>query len=183
MLVGRASVRPGICPQPTTGATVRLCVPCLPLSQGQDSLWSGVAPVCAIFTLPGLWCFISGIWGISARGSTTCTELGGTVSASCQWSPVGGALQQGDGGRPIGGMDLQKHSVVCLHGASKFGDGNWFPLKFRLGDGRGRGCLPAPLFPTELSSVFWSSATLPAGILLPSPISESRAVHIFHSRC
>ena len=33
----------------------------LPLSQGQDSLWSGVAPVWAPCTLPGLWCCFNGI--------------------------------------------------------------------------------------------------------------------------
>ena len=27
------------------------------------------------------------------------------------WSPVGGALQHHEGGRPIGGMDPQKHSI------------------------------------------------------------------------
>ena len=47
----------------------------------------------------------------------------------------------------IGGMDPQKHSVGCLRDVSKFGDGNWFPLEFRLGDGRGKWHLPAPLFP------------------------------------
>ena len=40
------------------------------------------------------------------------------------------------GGRqPVGGMDPQKHSLGCLHGASKFHDGNWLPLGFWLGDG------------------------------------------------
>ena len=38
----------------------------------------------------------------------------------------------------MGGMDPQKHSVGCLHGTSKFGDGHWFPLEFWLRDGRGR---------------------------------------------
>ena len=35
MLVGGAAVRPNVCPQPTTEAPVRLCVPYPPLSQGQ----------------------------------------------------------------------------------------------------------------------------------------------------
>ena len=57
---------------------------------------------------------------------------------------MGGPLRKGpcstgrEAGRPVGGMDPQKHSVGCLCGASKFGDRNWFPLGFWLGDGRGR---------------------------------------------
>ena len=78
-----------------------------------------------------------------------------------QWSSTGGDLRHHEGGRPVRGMDPQKHSVGCLRGASKFGDRNWFPLGFWLGDGRGRWHWPVPLFPTELSSVFWGSTTLP----------------------
>ena len=37
-----ATIRPDICPQPTAGPQFDWCVPYLPLSQGQDSLWSGV---------------------------------------------------------------------------------------------------------------------------------------------
>ena len=64
------------------------------------------------------------------------------------------AFQQQEGGRPVGGMDPQKYRVGCLCGASKFGDGNWFLLEIRLGDGRGRWRWPAPLFPAKLSAVF-----------------------------
>ena len=53
------------------------------------------------------------------------------------WSAVGGALQHWEGGTPVGEMDLQKHRVGCLRGASKFRDGKWFPLGFWLEDGRG----------------------------------------------
>ena len=35
---------------------------------------------------------------------------------------MGGALQHRERGRPIGGMDPQKHSVGYLCGASKFGE-------------------------------------------------------------
>ena len=66
-----------------------------------------------------------------------------------QWSAAVGALWHQEGGRPIGGMDPQKHSIGCLRSASKFGDGNWFPLEFQLGDGRGKWRLPAPLFPCQ----------------------------------
>ena len=53
------------------------CVPYLPLSQRQDSLWSGIAPVWATCTLPGLWCCFNGIWYISWGGSARCTGVGG----------------------------------------------------------------------------------------------------------
>ena len=99
-------------------------------------------------------------------------------SLCCQWSFAGGALQHGrEAGRPVGGVDPQKQSIGCLRGASKFGDRNWFPLGFRLGDGRGRWCWPAPLFPTELSSALRGSTPLPPGVLLPS-CCLSRAVDL-----
>ena len=47
----------------------------------------------------------------------------------------------------MGGMDPQKHTVGCLRGARNFGDGNWLPLEFLLGDGRGKWSFQAPLFP------------------------------------
>ena len=93
----------------------------------------------------------------------------GRLSLLCRWwSPAGGALQHREGGRPVGGMDPQKHSVGCSRSANKFGDGNWFPLGFQLGNGRGRWCWPAPLFLVELSSVFQGSTSLPPSVLSPS---------------
>ena len=106
----------------------------------------------------------SGQGHISQGGSSRCTGAGGAGSARFA---VGGPLWEGpystgrEGGRPVGGMDPQKHSIGSLRRASKFGVGNWFPLGFRLGDGRGRWHFPAPLFPTELSSAIWGSTTLP----------------------
>ena len=45
---------------------------------------------------------------------------------------------------------------------------NWFPLGFWLGDGRGRWRWRAPLFPTELSSVFQAQQlSLPASSCPP----------------
>ena len=57
--MGGAAVRPDVCPQPTTGATVRLvCTFSSPLLG--DSPWGGM--VCLGYcTLPGLWCWGSGI--------------------------------------------------------------------------------------------------------------------------
>ena len=166
-------------PSPPLGPQSDWCVPSLPLSHGQDSLWSGVAPVWATCTLPGLWCCFCGIWSVSQGGSTRCTGVG---RAGLACFAVGGSLQEGTcspgrkAGRPGGGMDPQKHSVGCLCSTSKFGDGNWFPLGFWLGDGRGRWFWPVPLFPAELSSVFRGSTPLPPRVLSPSLLYESRAV-------
>ena len=159
-------------PSPPLGPQSDWCVPSLPLSQGQDSLWSGVAPVWATCTLPGLWCCFCGIWSVSQGGSTRCTGVG---RAGLACFAVGGSLQEGtcspgrEAGRPGGGMDPQKHSVGCLCSTSKFGDGNWFPLGFWLGDGRGRWFWPVPLFPAELSSVFSGLNTSPSQSPLALP--------------
>ena len=77
------------------------------------------------------------------------------------WSTSVRALWHREGGRPVGGMDPQKHSVGCLHSASKFRDGNWFPLGFQLWDGRGRWHFAEHLLPAKLSSVLLDSTTLP----------------------
>ena len=92
MLVGAAAVRPYVCPQPTAGPQSAWCVPYLPLSQGQDSLRSGVAPVWATCTLPGLWCCFDGICHISQSGSARCTGAGGAGLASFA---MGGPLGEG----------------------------------------------------------------------------------------
>ena len=59
----------------------------------------------------------------------------------------GGGLKHWEAGRPIKGMDPQKHIIGHLDSVSKFSEGNWFPLEFWLEDGRGKWCLPVPLFP------------------------------------
>ena len=138
-------------PQPTTRASVRLvCTLSSPLTGAVLTVeWYG--PVWVTCTLPGLWCCFCGIWHISRGGSTRCIGPGGGGLACFA---LGGPLREGpcstgrEAGRPIGGMDPQKHSTGCLHGASKFHDGNCFPLGFWLGDGQGRWCFPAPLFPS-----------------------------------
>ena len=76
---------------PPLGPQSDWCVPYLPLSQGQDSLWSGVAPVHATCTLPGLWCCFDGIWHISWGGSG-CTGAGGAGLARFA---VSGPLREG----------------------------------------------------------------------------------------
>ena len=53
---------------------------------------------------------------------------------------LGGALRHQEGVRPpAGGMDPQKHGIGYLRDASKFHDGNSFPLGFWLGMGEGDG--------------------------------------------
>ena len=76
------------------------------------------------------------------------------------------------GGRSVRGMDPYKHSVGRLRGASKFSDGNWFPLEFRLGDGRGRWRLPAPLFPCRAELCLLGLNNSPSRCPLALPLSE-----------
>ena len=68
----------------------------------------------------------------------------GRLSSLClQLSTSGGALWHREGGRTVGGMNPQKHSIGCLR-LKQVHVG--FPLGFCLGDGQGRWCFPAPLF-------------------------------------
>ena len=175
-MVGGTAVRPHVCPQPTAAATVRLVCTLYSPPPGQDSLLSGVAPVWATCTLPSLWYCFNGIWCISQGGSTRCTGEGGQAQFALPWVVPCGRGPSAPGWRQtVGGMDPQKHSIGCLGGASKFGEGNWFSLGCRVGDGRGKWRLPAPLFPCQALSL-QASTTLPPSILLPSPLSESKAV-------
>ena len=155
-------------PSPSLGPQSDGCVPYLPLSQGQDSLCSGVAPVWATCTLPGLWCCFYGIWHISWGGSARCTGAGGAGSACFSFGdPLReGPCSTGREADPSEGW-IHRGTVlgVCVVQAGLV---NWFPLGFWLGDVRGRWHWPAPLFPTELSSVFQGSTPLPPGVLSPS---------------
>ena len=64
-------------------------------------------------------------------------------------------MQHQEGGRQTHQRDGSTEAQQWVFGgASKFGEGNCFPLGFRLGDGRGRWRLPAPLFAAELNSFF-----------------------------
>ena len=112
------------------------CVPYLPLSQGQDSLWSGVAPSgllahcqpCGGASMgSGV---LAGVDWQDAQGREGQTQLTLPSVVHCRSGSV--ALE---GVRTVGGMDPQKHSIGCLCSASKFRDKNWFPLGFWLGDG------------------------------------------------
>ena len=71
-------------------------------------------------------------------------------------------------GREADRLEGWIHRSTVLDVCNKFGDGNWFPLGFWLGDGGGRWCFPAPLFPTDLSSVLLGSIPLPPSVLSPS---------------
>ena len=167
--------------RPPLGPQSDWCVPYLLLSQGQDSLWSGVAPVWAACTLPGMWSCFNGIWPRAYQmGWIHKVQRGGRGKLSqlwCRWSPAAEALQHQEGGRPIGRMDPQKYNVGRLHSASKFGAVNWFPLEFWLGGGRGQWRWPVHLFPAELNSVFRGSTPLPPSVLSPSRF-PSRAVDL-----
>ena len=152
------------------------CVSSLPLSQGQDSLWSGVAPVWATCTLPGLWCCCDGIWHIGG-GSTRCTGAGGAGLAQFA---IGGPLREGpcstERGRQAHQRDGSTESTgICtVQASSVTGTGSLWDFGWGMGEGDGSG--QRLCSPTELSSVFRGSTTLPPHVPLPSVLSESRAV-------
>ena len=94
MLVGRTAVTPDVCPQPTTGATVRLvCVPSLPLSQGQDSVeWCGPSGLLAQCQACGAASVGSGILArVDPQGAQG--REGQAQLALLSVVPAGGALQ------------------------------------------------------------------------------------------
>ena len=64
---------------------------------------------------------------------------------------MGGALQLREGGRPVGEMDPQKHSVGHLRGASNLGDGTGSLWNFSWGMGEGDGSCQHLCSPTKLS--------------------------------
>ena len=130
--------------KPTTGTKVRLvCTLSSPLQgAGLTVEWCG--PCLCYMHTARLVVLLQWIWHISWGGSARCTVVGG---AGLVHFAVCGPLQHRWGGRPVGGMDPQKHSIGHLCSASKFSDVNWFPLEFQLGNGRGRWSLPVPLFP------------------------------------
>ena len=118
----------------------------------------------------------SGQGCISQGGSARCIGVG---EAGLSSFAISGPLQEGpcSTGREAGLSEewIHRSSVGPLRGASKFGDGNWFPVEFWLEDGRGKWCLPVPLFPCQALS-FRGSTPLSPGVLSPSPLSERRAM-------
>ena len=173
MLVGGATVRPNVCPQPTAGATVRLvCTLSSPLAG------AGCGPCLGHCTLPGLWCCSDGIWRISRGGSARCTGVGGAGSACFA---VGGPLRErpcvtGRQADPSEGWIYRSTALgVCVVQTSLVkGTGSLWNFSWVMGEGDGA-CQPL-CSPAELSSVLRGSTTLPPGVLSPSLLSESRAV-------
>ena len=126
---------------PPLGPQSDWCVPYLPLSQGQDSLWSGVAPVWATCTLPGLWCCFNGICHISQGGQ--CTVAGGAGSAHFAF---GGPLQEGPCGTgreadlSVGWIHRSTVLGVCaVQTSSVSGAGSFWDFGWGMGEGDGAG--------------------------------------------
>ena len=164
-------------PRPPLGPQSDWCVPYLPLSQGQDSLWSGVASVWATCALPVLWYCFNGIWLISQGGSAMCTGLGGAGSARFAF---GGPLREGPCGTgreaelSEGWIRRSTALGVCaVHASWVTGTGSLW--NFNWGMGEGDGACKSLCSPADLSSVSWGLTTLPPGVFSPS-CSQSRAV-------
>ena len=143
-MVGGATVRPDVCPQPTAGVTVRLVCTLFSPLPGQDSLWSGVAPVWATCTLPGLWCCFYGIWCISRGGSSRCTGVGG---AGLTHLAIGGPLWEGtcstgrEAGDPWEGWIHRSTALgVCtVHSSLVTETGSLWGFGWGVGEGDGTG--------------------------------------------
>ena len=128
-------------PSPPLGPQSDWCVPYLPLSQGQNSLWSGVAPVWATCTLPGLWCCFDGIWHISWGGSTRCTGAGRAGLARFAFS---GPLRDGPCGTgreanlSEGWIPRSTALGICVVQASSvMGIGSLWDFSWGMGEGDG----------------------------------------------
>ena len=130
-------------PSPPLGPQSDWCVPYLPLSQGQDSLWSGVAPVWANCTLPGLRCCFDWIWRISHGGSTRCTGVGG---AGLDHFSIGGPLREGscstrrEADLSVGWIHKSTALGVCeVQASSVRGTGTLWDFGWGMGEGDGAG--------------------------------------------
>ena len=125
---------------PLLGPQSDRCVPYLPLSQGQDSLWSGVAPVWGTCTLPGLWCCFDRTWCMSWCGSARCTGAGGADSAHFAfrgplWEGPCGTGREAD---PSEGW-IHRSTALGVYSASKFlmGTGSLWDFGWGMGEGDG----------------------------------------------
>ena len=159
-------------PSPPLGPQSDWCVPYLPLSQGQDSLWSGVASVWATCTLPVLWYSLDGIWHITRGGPARCTGVGGAGSAHFAF---GGPLRKrpcstGREADPSEGWICRSTALgVCsVQAISVTGAGFFWNVSWGMGEGNGTCqhlCSPPP--PTSVllrlnNSPSWHPLTLPA---------------------
>ena len=73
-------------------------------------------------------------------------------------------------------VDPQKHRVGSLAVQASSVMGTVSLWNFGWGMGEGDGASQSFCSPAKLNSVFQGSATLSPGVVLPSPLSESRAV-------
>ena len=143
-------------PSPPLGPQSDWCVPYLPLSQGQDSLWSGVAsvwPTCTLqveyLQVEYLWCCFNGIWHISWGGSARCTGAGGADSAHFTFS---GLLREGPCAmeREADPLEQWIHRITALgvctvQASSLMGTGSLWDFSWGMGEGDGAGehlCFP-----------------------------------------
>ena len=127
-------------PSPPLGPQSEWCVPYLLLSRGRThcgEVWplSGLLAYCQACGAASMG---SGKGCISPGGSTRFTGVGGAGSAHFA---VGGPLQERpcSTGREANSSEGWIHRSTALGVcAMQAGSVKWFPLGFRLGDGRGR---------------------------------------------
>ena len=118
---GLAAVRPDVCPSPCWGHSQTGVYCIFPSPRGRTHcgvVWplSGLLAHCQPCGAASMG---SGILaGVDPQGAQG--GRGRLSSHWLRWFALGGALWHREGDRPVGRMDLQKHSVGCLRGASKF---------------------------------------------------------------
>ena len=141
--MGRAVVRPDVCPQPTAGATVRLvCAFSSPLlGAGFTVEWGGVARLGYLHTATLV---VLGIWCISWGGSARCTGEGGAGSARYSFRDP---LREGPCGTGRESPPPQEGWIcrstvlgVCMLQASSLtGTGSLWDFGWGMGEGDGAG--------------------------------------------
>ena len=126
---------------PPLGPQSDLCVPSLPLSWGQNSLWGGLAHLGYLHTARLV---VLGIWRISCGGSARCTGAGGAGSAHFSFRDL---LREGpcstwrESDLPPEGWILRSTMLgVCtMQESSLTGTGSLWDFGWGMGNGDGAG--------------------------------------------
>ena len=174
--MGGAAVRPDVCPQPTAGATVRLVRAFSSPLLGAGFTVGVTWPVWATCTLPGLWCWGSGVLaGVDrhgAQGWEGQAQLAFPLEICFGRGPVA------PGGSQTHWSDRSAEALFWVFVQCK--QVSWqelVPFGILAGGWAREMSLASAFVPHKLSSVVWGSTTLPPVVLQPSR-SPSRAVSL-----